>query len=131
MKNNGRRLSKREILAIRTYRFNYEGSEYPLTVRIWRPRKVRGEPRYECAVEIAGWGKTRVRAFNGVDAFEALQLALIVIGTDVKHISEQVSGPLTWSEGARQDLAFPVYPDYSLIPIMKPNASDASAPDRH
>ncbi len=121
-----RRLSKQEIMATRTY--IAEGSDPPLriVVRMGRPRKKREEERYECPVEIIGWGRTRLRPVNGSDVFEAVQLGLILIGTELKRFCERTGHVLKWSGGSRTDIAFPVYPDYSLVPIMDRDARETT-----
>ena len=54
---------------------------------------------------------------NGIDAMEVLQLALIVLGVDLKHINEQLDGALAWQlEGA--GVGLPSYPDFSLAEML-------------
>lgn len=84
-----KRLSKRDTLAERVYFIEGTHPAQRVTVRMGRPKKRRNDGRYECPVEISGWGRTTLRPVNGCDIFEALQLALILIGTELKHITEQ------------------------------------------
>jgi hypothetical protein len=108
-----------DVDAIATRRYVIRGSDPSamVTVRLGVPMR-RADGLYECAVELTDPSGTMLRFPCGVDAMEALQLALILIGTDLKHINEQVDGALFWVEGNREDLGVPTYPDYSLAPIM-------------
>jgi hypothetical protein len=56
---------------------------------------------------------------NGVDAVEALQLALIVLGIDLKHIDQQLEGALCWQQSDR-GIGLPSYPDFSLAEVPGP-----------
>lgn len=112
------RLSSEEVMAERIYFFGQE-PQRRVSVRIgfptWRPT----ESRAVCNVEIDEGNCLSVRPVNGADGFEAVQLSLILIGTVLKSILEESGGAVTWSDGRRDDLAFPTYPDYSLAPIME------------
>jgi hypothetical protein len=110
-------LAASEVIAARQYLIRGSEPSAVVTVRLGVPKK-RADGLYECAVELTDPCGTMLRFPCGVDALEVLQLALILIGTDLKHINEQVDGALFWVEGNRQDLGVPTYPDYSLASIM-------------
>src|SRR5437870_1198054 len=125
MPESQKKLVRQQVMATRVYRL--EGSTPPryITVRLGFPRKIRGQKLYEVPVELVGLGRRSLRFPNGADAFVALQLALISLGTDLKYMSGQVNCSLTWNDGNRTDIGFPVYHDYSLVPIMSPEQSSA------
>jgi hypothetical protein len=105
-----RRLKSAEVLARREYLLT--NSRRKVLVQLGKPRKIRGQKRFEWPVEIDG----KLYPVNGADAFEALQLAIIMIGTDLKHIDESFG--VIWPGHERGDLGFPAYPDYSLSRII-------------
>jgi hypothetical protein len=105
-------------MAVRSYVIKGPEPLQLITVRMGWPRKMRGESDFVCPVEMVGWGETRVRPIRGRDAFEAIQLGLILIGTELKYLDEQSGGGVRWADGSRGDIGFPVYPDYSMAPIM-------------
>jgi hypothetical protein len=42
----------------------------------------------------------------GVDAIQALQLAMVMIGAELEALSKRIDGKLTW-EGSNDDFGFP------------------------
>jgi hypothetical protein len=102
----------------------FEGSDPPakMTVRVAFPQR-RSDDRYECLTEIDSGENTEAKPINGVDAFEAIQLALIYIGVNLWSFRGRGEDVLTWLEGKRRDLAFPTLPDLSMEPIMKARES--------
>jgi hypothetical protein len=105
-------LEDSEVIAVREY--FVEGTSPPdlVVVRLGKPRLRDFDGKYECGTEISEGGRVWVRRMVGDDAFEALQLALRLVGTDLNHINDQLfsqaSCPL-WSNGDRRDLVLPVY----------------------
>jgi hypothetical protein len=112
------KLGDDETIASRRYLITCTTPPEYVTVKIGRPRLRVRDGLYECAAEISESGRVWVRYLTGSDAFEALQLALIILGTDLKHINEQLGNALRWSDEERADLGLPTYPDFSLRPIM-------------
>lgn len=123
-----KRIPKRQVIATRNYVI--EGTEplQRITVSIARPRQIRAGEDFICPTEMVGWGATRVRQIRGKDAFEALQLAFIIIGVELKYLDEQSNGGLRSTDGTRADIGFPVYPDYSLSHLMREDKSEAVSP---
>jgi hypothetical protein len=115
--NQVRRLRKRDVIASREYIIPETGEV--VIVRLGKPRKRPYDTFFECAAELRQRERTWIRYMAGPDAFEALQLALMIIGTDLKHIHEQSGGQLVWLNATRTDVAFPTYPDYSLRDLMR------------
>jgi hypothetical protein len=80
-----------------------------VTVLIGKPKKFRGGVDYYCAFQIVGIGDEIVRYSGGVDAVQALQLALMDIGTRLYTSDEAKAGTLSWNAGSTKgDLGFPV-----------------------
>ena len=115
-----KRLDEARTMATREYIIRGEPELRKITVRIGFPTKRENDDRYECIVDISEGGHTNVKPMNGVDAFEALQLALIMIGTIICSIRDNSDGSLTWFDGRRSDIGFPTFPDFSMRPIMDP-----------
>lgn len=114
MERRDNKLEDNEVIASRTYEVADSSPPDYVTIRLGRPKLRNEDGRYECGAEICEYGRVWVRYLNGADEFEALQLALILIGTDLKHINDQLSGRLRWLKEKREDLAFPTYPNFSL-----------------
>lgn len=101
-----------------------DGSGPPrkVIVRIGYPKK-RSDGRYECTTEVDDGRSLNIKPMNGVDAFEALFVAIMLIGTELAFIRESLQRPMTWMEGEGRDLSFPVYPDFSLSAVYASNPS--------
>jgi hypothetical protein len=123
-------LKSDEVIACRRYVVIGSDPAEVITVKIGKPRLRKSHGRYECGAEISESGRRWVRYVNGADADEALQLALVLIGTDMSHISGQLKGALSWLEGTRHDLAVPLPPTFALYPVMgSPAAGEKPIPD--
>jgi hypothetical protein len=79
-----------------------------ITVVIGRPEKFPEGEDYYCPYQIVGIGNGRVRYGGGLDAVQALQLALKKIGADLYTSPEAQSKQLSWVGGDAGDLGFPV-----------------------
>jgi len=83
-------------------------------------RVILGKPRTDpiapsdhvlCPYQILGIGDEKVRSASGVDAFQALQLAMEMIGAELYFkLNRQYGGKLRWEGGREGDLGFPVPP---------------------
>ena len=65
-----------------------------VVVSLGRPRRTKGSDDWECPFRIAGAGKRRVEYGFGVDAFQALTMAL----EGIRHIVDRSDPPLVWSD---------------------------------
>jgi hypothetical protein len=80
-----------------------------VTVAIGKPRKFRNGIDYYCPFQILGMGDDQVRYCGGVDAVQALQLALENIGTRLYSSKDAKTGTLSWDAGrTKGDFGFPV-----------------------
>ncbi len=85
-----------------------QANDRKITVVIGRPEKFPEGEDYYCPYQILGFGNERVRYAGGVDAVQALQLALQKIGADLYTSQEAQSKQLAWVGGNLGDLGFPV-----------------------
>jgi hypothetical protein len=80
-----------------------------VTVLIGKPEKFSGAEDYYCPYQILGLGSERVRYAGGIDAVQALELTLKMIGTDLYTSQEAQGNELSWNGGQKSgDLGFPV-----------------------
>ena len=90
-------------IAERTLSFAAEPSRR-LTVRLAKPDLNRDADEYRCHYEIVGEGVEIARYAVGLDAFQALQCAILLIGADIVHIEQIRATDLRWLDG---DAGFP------------------------
>jgi hypothetical protein len=80
-----------------------------VTVMIGKPKKFRGGNDYYCPFQILGMDDEPVRYSGGVDPVQAIQLALMDIGTRLYSSKAAKAGRLSWNAGSAEgDLGFPV-----------------------
>jgi hypothetical protein len=106
------RLRSRDVIAERTY--STADQDFTVTVRIGRPRRVAGSTTYHCIAELREPGRIWTWPLVGLDSFEAIQLALVMLGTNLQHIQELLDGRLVCDRSACETLGFPTYPHFSL-----------------
>jgi hypothetical protein len=78
-----------------------------VVVTIGMPRKTPDEDDYYCPYQITGADRSDIRYAVGVDAVQALELALRMIGADLYTSNEALNGALSWEGGIDGDLGFP------------------------
>jgi hypothetical protein len=89
-----------------------------VTVTIGKPERFPDSNDYYCPYQIVGSKRSHVRYAGGVDAVQALDLALKMIGADLYTSDEARNGALSWEGGSEKgDLGFPV-PD--VLRDLKP-----------
>ena len=77
-------------------------------VEIGKPRKLRGSSGYFCPFRIRGMGDDFISRSSGEDAAQALELALVDVGSRLYYSEEASAGKLTWDAGQEGDLGFPL-----------------------
>ena len=75
-------------------------------VLLGAPNESAGGGEWYCPWQIMGIGGEKVRAAYGVDAFQCLQLVMVMIGATLYSLSEN-GKPLAWMENGSGDLGFP------------------------
>jgi hypothetical protein len=80
-----------------------------VTVRIGKPELFSDGLNWYCPYQVDGIGNGRVRRAGGIDAVQALELALKMIGAELYTSAAAKSGSLTWDAASKpSDLGFPV-----------------------
>ena len=93
------------IIATRTLKIQKDGMELNVPIRLFAPE--RTEVDWMCRFEIE-WPETKLdRYATGVDAVQALILALQMIGSQIYASKYHASGHLAWLENNR-GYGFPV-----------------------
>jgi len=102
-----------EIIASRKLSLIRKGQELvEVVVLLGKPEKFPDHTDYYCPYQITGFGREKVMAVGGIDAFQALQLALNIIGVELEVINRDSGGQLLWDADDKGDLGFPA-PDWS------------------
>lgn len=91
-----------DIIAVRVFD-NAETSDR-ITVKIGRPRPFEDGSGWYCPYVIQ-CVHPRVSYAGGIDAVQALQLAMVKIGMDLTGVNEDIGGVIRWC--GDRDLGFP------------------------
>ncbi len=90
-----------EVIAERNLTLDSDGTEEVLTVQIGRPYYVEPDGVWFCPFNVIGLLPKGTRRAGGVDAIQALQLALVMIGAELSTSSKS----LKW--GGEPSTGFP------------------------
>jgi hypothetical protein len=95
-----------EVIATRTLVLERDG-EPPAaaTVLLGKPQADGGD--YYCPYQIKGAGDEKVRSAYGIDAFQALQLALSILGVELEVLNKELGRRLRWECAGKDDFGFP------------------------
>ena len=93
------------MIASRTLEIVQNGSKVEVAIRIFAPERAKVD--WVCRFEIDWPGAKLERAAAGVDAVQALVLALQMIGSQIYTSDYHASGRLVWLERGR-GYGFPV-----------------------
>ena len=89
-----------EVIAVRRFWWEHESSQQ-LLVSIGKPAQLpntKGE--FYCPIQTSGFGNDeQVEAIFGVDAFQALELAMRYVGYRLSDIDHKSGGRLRWEFG--------------------------------
>jgi hypothetical protein len=98
-----------EIIAIRTL-FLANDPSRKVVIKMGKPQPSPDSlgDDYYCPYEISGPDTERRFYGAGVDAFQALELGLKMIGADLAFLNRKLDGQLRWECGANGDLGFPI-----------------------
>jgi hypothetical protein len=86
-----------------------------VVVIIGQPRPFPDCDDFFCPFKVEGLGHGRVIRAGGVDAIQALELALRMIGAVLYTSEEYKDGRLTWEGGTNGSLGFPVPANIRVI----------------
>ncbi len=97
-----------KVVAARKFILAREGHQpVDVIVLMGKPEKFPDHTNYYCPYQFKGDGRDKLMAIGGVDAFQAMQLALATIRVELEVIEKDSGGRLTWEGGAEGDLGFP------------------------
>jgi hypothetical protein len=97
-------LPKLDVIASRFLELRHEdGTSSPVVVRIGRPR--RDDVDYRCDYEVEGLSEVRALHVRGIDDVQALWLALVGVGVELRSSDEGKAGRITFN--GKADLGFP------------------------
>ncbi len=94
-------------IASRRLDLNDDGVTTQVLVRIGIPYLDADHLSFICPFEITGIGDRRLGYAVGVDAVQALQLVMLMIGAKLKYLCESNNWNLSWNDGVACDLGFP------------------------
>ncbi len=97
-----------EVIAVRELSFiSKAGSQDELTVSIGKPQPFPDSESYFCPFQISGVGEERIKYAAGIDAVQALQLVMAMIGADLKFLANELGGVVSWEGSDQGELGFP------------------------
>ncbi len=97
-----------EIIAVRTLDYIEQGKRASLVeIAIGKPIQLSDPEDYYVPYRIKGAGLEKISYAVGVDAVQALQLALRGIGADLLAISRKLPGQMQWIGSEPGDYGFP------------------------
>ena len=97
-----------EIIAERKFELLRDAREHEtIVVQLGKPARVPNHTDFYCPYEIERRNSKKVMAICGLDAFQALQLAIVAIGVELDVIRLDSGGQLIWGGGNESDLGFP------------------------
>ena len=98
-----------EVVATRVLRLlgGETSPDKEAVVKIGKPQPFPDGRDYFCPYQITGLGDEKVRYFGGIDAIQALHLAIVAAGADVFALNELCGGRLRWDGDEHGDLGFP------------------------
>ena len=94
------------VIATRDLRIRTDSGLATVVVAIGQPEQLDDSSDYQCPYQIVGFGDERIRRAFGVDAIQALQLAMKMIGADLYTSAEARNGQLSWLDQIGE-LGFP------------------------
>jgi hypothetical protein len=77
-------------------------------VVLGKPEKLPDGPDFYCPFQIVGMGSDKARCSYGIDAFQAIQLAMTSIGVFLKSLCESEQLRLRWEGDDSDELGFPL-----------------------
>lgn len=97
-----------EVIADRKLTLTREGQQpVEIQVLMGKPQKFPDHSDFYCPYQIKSPVREKVMAIGGVDAFQAMQLAMDTIGVELEVISQDFGGKIIWDAGGQGDLGFP------------------------
>jgi len=85
-----------EVIASREFSLLRKGEKTELVVLMGKPEAFPQGADYYCPYQIKGFGREKVMAIAGIDAFQAIQLALGTIRVELEVIGRDSGGQILW-----------------------------------
>lgn len=99
------------VIAERSLSYVVPGEEpRTVVVRLGAPQEYPGKEGWYCPWQILGVGTEDVKEAAGVDAFQALQLVMEMIGVTLYSQVELGGVEMSWLNSSTRDLGFPDLP---------------------
>jgi len=96
-----------DIVAARKLYF-FDDKKKEIAVLIGKPQRQSDSSDYYCLFQVVGIGDEEVRHATGIDAVQAMQLAMKMIGAYLYSLNQHNGGRLRWEGDETGDLGFPV-----------------------
>lgn len=84
-----------------------DGRLKTVTVKLGKPVQFDDGTGYYAPFQITGIGSEKIKYAGGVDAIQAVQLAMKMIGANLYALRDVESVELEWEAGDKGDLGFP------------------------
>lgn len=84
-----------------------DGPPSEVLVLLGKPMQTPGHDDFYCPYQIKGVGAEKVRYMCGIDAFQALQLAMRALAADWEVLNRNLGGNLRWEGDEEGWLGFP------------------------
>ncbi len=100
-----------DVIAVRKLRL-LDDSGREIQVKLGKPQPssdLPGVEEYFCPFQITGAGDEQVRYAAGVDAFQAIQLTLKLIGSELLRLNKKLDGNLHWECDESGGFGFPTF----------------------
>ncbi len=97
-----------DIIASRSLTRERDGESTEIFVLIGKPRQIEDSSDFFAPYQFRGIGLEGIRYAAGVDAVQALQLAMVMIGAELVARSKKPGNKISWGHGRNGDLGFPV-----------------------
>ena len=91
-----------------------------VSVKLGKPKKIAQSEDYYCPFQILGIGSEKIRYGIGVDAMQALILALTKIGSHLYTSSESKSRRLRWMGDQSGNLGVLLFTESALELVLEP-----------
>lgn len=83
-----------------------DGQLTVITVKLGKPVQFDDGTGYYAPFQITGAGSQKIKYAGGVDAMQAIQLAMKMIGASLNALRDEESIELEWEAGDKGDLGF-------------------------
>jgi hypothetical protein len=87
------------VIATRSLKLlDASGGQSPVTIEIGAPYPFPDDTGYRCPIRVVGLGEDTVREIGGIDAVQALLLALRFLETTLPAFAQEAGARLVWED---------------------------------